>query len=250
MRTKAGNKRVEKPLPMELLMKAWPWNLASDVITSKYEYSSDEERNAEIIKKNQLTTAKLYVPGFLEAIEELTDREQKVLRLRYEEGMTYEQTGKEFDVTRERIRQVEAKAMRKLRSPFLAKKYILVDAQTTQNLRKENEDLMLQVICLRDKLKKIYDAVGVNPDEAEKKAKETVKPEPEHLPSIDEMELSVRSYNCLKRAGINTIDQLKGKTEADLRHVRNLGRKSIIEVITKAKEWGITIPMVVEDGDD
>jgi len=235
-------------LPMELLMKAWPWNLASDVMTLKYEYS--EERYNEVVKENQLFTARIYVPGFLEAIETLSDREQKVLHLRYEEGLTYEQTGKEFDVTRERIRQVEEKAMRKLRSPFLAKKYILVDAQTTQDLKKENEDLMLQVICLRDKLKKIYDAVGVNPDEAEKKAKEAVKPEPEHLPSIDEMELSVRSYNCLKRAGIDTIDQLKGKTEADLRHVRNLGRKSIIEVITKAKEWGITIPMVAEDGDD
>lgn len=251
MRTRSGNKKVEKPFPLETLLKTWPWNLVSDIVTRKYDYPSDDkEAYQKAVKENQLFTAKLYVPGFLEVLEDLTDREQKVLRLRYEEGMTYEQTGNEFGVTRERIRQVEEKAMRKLRNPFFAKQYILVDAKTTQDLKKENEDLMLQVICLRDKLKKIYDAVGVNPDEAEKKAKEAVKPEPKHLPSIDEMELSVRSYNCLKRAGFNTIDQLKGKTSKDLMRVRNLGRKSMIEVITKAKEWGITIPMVAEDGDD
>ena len=49
--------------------------------------------------------------------------------------------------------------------------------------------------------------------------------------SIDELELSVRSYNCLKRAGINTVEELTNKTSEDMMKVRNLGRKSLEEVL-------------------
>ena len=54
--------------------------------------------------------------------------------------------------------------------------------------------------------------------------------------SIDELELSVRSYNCLKRAGINTVEELCNKTSDDMMKVRNLGRKSLEEVLAKLKE--------------
>ena len=57
--------------------------------------------------------------------------------------------------------------------------------------------------------------------------------------SIDELELSVRSYNCLKRAGINTVQELINKTPEDMMKVRNLGRKSLEEVQSKIKELGL-----------
>lgn len=57
--------------------------------------------------------------------------------------------------------------------------------------------------------------------------------------SIDELELSVRSYNCLKRAGINTVEELTNKTSEDMMKVRNLGRKSLEEVLAKLKELGL-----------
>ena len=50
---------------------------------------------------------------------------------------------------------------------------------------------------------------------------------------IEELELSVRSYNCLKRAGITTVEDLANKTEADMMKVRNLGKKSLDEVVNK-----------------
>ncbi len=50
---------------------------------------------------------------------------------------------------------------------------------------------------------------------------------------IEELELSVRSYNCLKRAGISTVEDLANKSEADMMKVRNLGKKSLDEVINK-----------------
>jgi DNA-directed RNA polymerase subunit alpha len=51
--------------------------------------------------------------------------------------------------------------------------------------------------------------------------------------TIEELDLSVRSYNCLKRAGINTLQELTNKSEAEMIKVRNLGRKSLEEVKAK-----------------
>ena len=59
--------------------------------------------------------------------------------------------------------------------------------------------------------------------------------------NIDELELSVRSYNCLKRAGINTVEELTNKTPEDMMKVRNLGRKSLDEVLAKLKELGLEL---------
>ena len=59
--------------------------------------------------------------------------------------------------------------------------------------------------------------------------------------NIDELELSVRSYNCLKRAGINTVEELCSKTSEDMMKVRNLGRKSLEEVLAKLKELGLQL---------
>lgn len=61
--------------------------------------------------------------------------------------------------------------------------------------------------------------------------------------SIDELELSVRSYNCLKRAGINTVQELCSKTPDEMMKVRNLGRKSLDEVLEKLKELGLKLNM-------
>ena len=57
--------------------------------------------------------------------------------------------------------------------------------------------------------------------------------------SIDELELSVRSYNCLKRAGINTVEDLCTKTMDDLMKVRNMGRKSLDEILNKLESMGL-----------
>ncbi len=59
--------------------------------------------------------------------------------------------------------------------------------------------------------------------------------------SIDELELSVRSYNCLKRAGINTVEELINRTPEDMMKVRNLGRKSLEEVLGKLKDLGLAL---------
>lgn len=59
--------------------------------------------------------------------------------------------------------------------------------------------------------------------------------------NIDELELSVRSYNCLKRAGINTVEELINKSPEDMMKVRNLGKKSLDEVLEKLNELDLQL---------
>ncbi len=59
--------------------------------------------------------------------------------------------------------------------------------------------------------------------------------------TIEELDLSVRSYNCLKRAGINTIQELTEKSEAEMIKVRNLGRKSLEEVKNKLADLELSL---------
>ncbi len=85
-------------------------------------------------------------------------------------------------------------------------------------------------------------------DLSESAAKVEVMTQPKEDPgretqvmSIDELELSVRSYNCLKRAGINTVAELCAKTPEEMMKVRNLGKKSLDEVLEKLKELGLKL---------
>lgn len=64
--------------------------------------------------------------------------------------------------------------------------------------------------------------------------------------TIEELDLSVRSYNCLKRAGINTVSELANKSMEDMMKVRNLGRKSLEEVERKLKDLGLGLKMTDE----
>ena len=84
------------------------------------------------------------------------------------------------------------------------------------------------------KLDEIGDEAGLmkqNVDDSKTKALEM---------SIDELEFSVRAYNCLKRANINTLQDLTQKSENEMMKIRNLGKKSLKEVIDKVKEMGFS----------
>jgi DNA-directed RNA polymerase subunit alpha len=71
--------------------------------------------------------------------------------------------------------------------------------------------------------------------------KEETKKEKVLEMTIEELDLSVRSYNCLKRAGINTVEDLTNKTEEDMMKVRNLGKKSLEEVLQKLHALGLSL---------
>jgi len=58
--------------------------------------------------------------------------------------------------------------------------------------------------------------------------------------SIEDLDLSVRSYNCLRRAGINSLEDIIEKTEEEMLHIRNLGRKNLEEIKSKLEEYGFS----------
>ena len=64
--------------------------------------------------------------------------------------------------------------------------------------------------------------------------------------TVEELDLSVRSYNCLKRANINTVEELTQRTEEDMMKVRNLGKKSLDEVKGKLAELGLSLRKIDE----
>jgi DNA-directed RNA polymerase subunit alpha len=63
---------------------------------------------------------------------------------------------------------------------------------------------------------------------------------------IEDLDFSVRTYNCLKRAGINTISDLVARTEEDMMKVRNLGKKSLEEVVQKLEELDLSLAKIDE----
>ena len=65
--------------------------------------------------------------------------------------------------------------------------------------------------------------------------------------SIDDLDLSVRSNNCLRRAGINTVEELTQKSEEDMMKVRNLGKKSLDEVKKKLSDLGLSLRKTDEE---
>lgn len=189
----------------------WPYNLAEEV--------SGKSKGSE---EAEAFVRRTYAPGLLEEVENLDDRQKLVITLRYRSRLTLEDVAKELHVTRERVRQIEAKSIRILRSRESLNHWLLVPMERLLEAQKERDELKLKLITSG--------------------RTEELKPEPKlKSVGIDEMDLSVRAYNCLRRAGIDTLADLRKMNREDLMKVRNMGRKSLEDIITKAKEYGITI---------
>ena len=119
----------------------------------------------------------------------------------------------------------------------------------TNGALKPSEAVSKAAKILNDHLKLFQNMDGL-PDEIEEDeestfVEESVDEKGKVLETtIEDMDLSVRSFNCLKRAGINTIADLVDKTEDDMMKVRNLGRKSLDEVKKKLDEFGVSLKSI------
>ena len=153
--------------------------------------------------------------GSLEyVLHTLTERERRVLDFRYKDGLTFEEIGKRECVTRERIRQIHANSLRKLRHP---ERLYYLKYGVSGVIRWKSESAREAALASLPK-----------PDK------------PENIP-LEELELSVRSYNCLKRAGKHTLRDVAEMTFDELCHVRNLGKKSVDEICAVLTKYGIRL---------
>lgn len=189
---------------------------------------------AKAIFDSEEEARKVYIQGIYNALATLTEREQGVLICRFQRKLTLEQTGKEYGITRERIRQIEAKALRKLRHPTRANMLKSVPYTELQAERAEYYKLQNEYEWLKKAFKSLT---------AQKAEPGVIMTMVEHATLLEQpietLDLSVRSYNCLRRANKNTIGDIVEMYEHELVKVRNLGRKSYEEVTAKLKEYGL-----------
>ena len=210
------------------LLRVFPYNLIPMI--NGEDDNSNLQTNADEDCQDQ---RKYYSIGILEDVMAkcLTERENKILQMRYEWGMSLEETGKEFGVTKERIRQIESKALRKLRHPNRIQAMRVTPFEEHKQVCAENAQLKKQVEILTYQLN---EKNNTNSSSNEIIAKVSAESRP-----LEELDLSIRSYNCLKRAGINTLGDLCGKTYTEMTRVRNLGKRSLQEIESKMNEYGL-----------
>ena len=115
---------------------------------------------------------------------------------------------------------------------------LIMNVYTNGSLRPEEAmalgaKILIEHFNIVTNLSEIADMTGVmNAKQEDSKLKKLETP-------IDDLDFSVRAYNCLKRAGVNTLGDLTEKTELEMMKIRNLGKKSLKEVIDKIKEMGL-----------
>lgn len=225
-----GIQALKKQLEVDLV-EFYPYNLALAIYGKDVRYA--EWQDGETSEDKAL---KLSIAGIEQGLNTLTDREKAVLQYRFKNKMTLEQVAKEFEVTRERIRQIEAKALRKLRHPSRLAK---MKAYSYEDIIKNNEKIreLEEENKLLNKAMRMYIRKDITREELEKLAVNVSI----YDIRIEDLDLSVRSYNCLKRKGINNLGELSKLTYTELITVRNLGKKSVDEVIRKLKEYNIEL---------
>ena len=161
----------------------------------------------------------------------LTEREGRVLDMRYKRYMTMAAIGEEYGLRAERIRQIEAKAVRKLRHPSRSR-YILMGMEGYINhLRDTAVDERLreykkEIISLEKKIAELTDTEY-----------EEEKNELENAP-LAELDLSVRTFNILYRAGYSTVKELLDADAEKIVSLPNLGLKNFSDLIDVLSEKG------------
>lgn len=184
----------------------------------------------QVVFANDDSKKYICVDGVYEAIASLTPREQAVLESRFKDRLTLEKTGKAQNLTRERIRQVEAKALRKLRHPSRANIMISVPLPEVRKIESEYQALQKEYEWLKQVIGRI--AENISPEIVERAKMELDVP-------LSEADLSVRSYNCLSRIGKKTLRDVAEMSDDELKAVKQLGKKSYNEIVEKLKEYGV-----------
>jgi len=210
------NKTIEIP---DGFIAPYPYNLldvifnGSDYLNGNSMLTNDQEQ------------------GLANALQMLSQRERDCIICYYQNNETYDEIAKKFHVTRERIRQIIAKAVRKMRHS--SRSALILYGYNGCQRKKEIELFEKEYEEYIKRKTQLINSKDVDVNEINL-----------YLESIDELELSVRSRNCLIRKGIHTIDDLlcyldsrPGKSHLEqLQNIRNLGRKSINEIALKVKE--------------
>ena len=149
------------------------------------------------------------IAGLEHALSTLAEREQKIIRMRYQEHLPLREIGVAIGVTTERIRSLDDKILRKLREP--------------------------QRLGYIKYGKLGYEALISQREEEKRNAVDIMQ----RQMTLEELDLSVRSFNCLKKRGCDTVDDVANLSEEEIIKTKNLGRKSMIEIAQALQAIGV-----------
>lgn len=175
-------------------------------------------------------------------ISRFDPRVRKVILGRYKEGKTYEQIGNEFGVTRERIRQIEARALRQMRHPKCRNLLSIGIAEYIAQIRinAAESSANKQISAATEVIKIVADRLSKITGDDEISVMMEKKLLNSHLAlTINDLELSVRTYNSLSRAGLRTVEDILNC--GDLSKVRNLGQRCLEEITQKIRNLGFEV---------
>lgn len=178
----------------------------------------------------------------------LYEREKQVLELRYNQGLTLDEVGALLNITKERVRQIECKAIRKLRHPSRLKTItepeMCVELQNRITmLTKLQQDSHRTLNNLEERLK-LLESEHVEELNLINQIKEKYNfnlTEVQPNLTINDVDLSVRSYKCLKGANYNKLSDIAKLSYNDLTKIRNLGINSINEIKSVLLNNGYTV---------
>lgn len=241
-----------KKVPCKLIIPngyyaPWPYNLLEDIFQKTFSEVLDDDR-----KK-----------GLDEALKTLTPREQKAIENHYELGLTLDETGKELNVQRERVRQIAANGIRKLRHP--ARRAMILNGYEGNKLineyKKKLKDIERRESLVDKRINEFIEAHkkdGVNAEMFhDEKTADVISDRDTPRPwngsgwlgpseAFMELDLSVRSYNALVRANVKTVKEVTHLIEnGQIKKIRNLGNKSIYEIrqrVSEAVGYDVKLP--------
>ncbi len=213
----------------------------------KLEYPETLLQALDITPKNYFNYYDEILPDFEENYKNLlektrlTDRELTCINLYYKEYFTLEKVSQYLGVGKERVRQIIKKGMMKIK----CKKSLLIQAKDKLELiSKEERDKMLEEIKENMTIDVALEILKNANLERRKDKKEIELQVNEYLgvdAEIENLEFSVRTHNCLVRAGIETVNDLLNTSYEKLLRIRNLGRKSLREIEQYIRrEYGYT----------
>lgn len=164
-----------------------------------------------------------------------TDREEFIFYKRFKEYLTLDDVGKLMGITRERVRQIEAKMLRKMKR-FARYLELGEYADKVKLVKKEYEEYV-------EKMKPLwtYETALAYIKEYEN-SHEEIKVLPKTNIELEDLDLSVRSWNCLRRCGVRKVEELLQICEEDLMRIRNMGKKSLKEIKDKLAKIGLELP--------
>ena len=178
-------------------------------------------------------TNTVYLEGLFDVINKLDDRQQRYIELRFQELGTRKWCGEQLGISTERARQIEEQIMRKLRSPCLTQQFQGTHLAKVRRLQYDNKVLNEENKLLTDTLKGIVSG-DISPEElliveGAITTKDIIHKKMSSI-LIDDVDLSVRAYNCLRRAGIHTLGDIANLTEGELHAIRNIGGRTLSEI--------------------